>query len=45
VLDQNPADIYGLRLFIDGEWQTVVVDAQIPVDDKGIIFYAKPYRS
>lgn len=45
VLDKNPSDIYGVRLFIDGEWRTIILDAGLPVDDRGILYYAKPYRS
>jgi hypothetical protein len=32
VLDKNPSDIYGVRLFIDGQWQTIILDAHFPVD-------------
>jgi hypothetical protein len=28
---KNPSDIYGVRLFIDGKWQTVTLDVQFPV--------------
>jgi len=45
LLDKNPSDIYGVRIFIDGEWKEIILDAQFPVDERGILFYAKPYRS
>jgi hypothetical protein len=31
VLLQNPSHLYAVRLFIEGQWQTVSLDLQFPV--------------
>jgi calpain-15 len=35
VLFKNPAHIYGVRLFIDGKWETIVVDTSFFIDRSG----------
>lgn len=37
---KNPASIYGIKLFIDGRWKTVITDAFFPVDSKNKLVYA-----
>jgi hypothetical protein len=32
VLLKNPASIYGIKLFIDGRWKTIITDAYFPVN-------------
>lgn len=44
MLDRNPASIYGIRLFIDGCWATVILDACFPVNTFGHFIYAKPHN-
>jgi calpain-15 len=44
VLDRNPASIYGIKLFIDGAWQTEILDACFPVNLFGHFIYAKPHN-
>lgn len=43
VLDKNPSSIYGIRLFVDGKWETVALDATFPIHPLSENFaYAKP---
>lgn len=44
VLDRNPASIYGIRLFIDGMWETVITDACFPINQYGHFLFAKPHN-
>jgi hypothetical protein len=44
VLDRNPASIYGIRLFVDGEWRTIITDACFPVNTFKHFIYAKPHN-
>jgi hypothetical protein len=36
--------MYGVRLFVDGSWETVITDARFPVNFHGRFVYAKPHR-
>lgn len=42
VLDKNPSSIYGIRLFVDGKWETIVLDARFPIDQFQRLIYGKP---
>lgn len=44
MLDKNPAAIFGVRLFIDGTWETIILDACFPVSPHGQFIYAKPHK-
>lgn len=44
VLDKNPISIYGVRLFVDGAWETIITDARFPVNFHGRFIYAKPHK-
>ena len=44
VLDKNPAHIYGVRLFIDGIWKTIILDACFPVYQNGGFCGAQPHH-
>jgi hypothetical protein len=35
VLLKNPVHLYGVRLFVCGEWKTVSIDLQFPIKEKG----------
>ena len=37
---RNPSSIYGIKLFIDGRWKTVITDSFFPVDQKNKLVYA-----
>jgi calpain-15 len=45
VLNKNPAHIYGVRLFIDGIWKTIVLDACFPCIDSNRFFGAQPHNN
>lgn len=45
VLDKNPAHLYGVRLFINGVWKTIPVDLCFPIDRKGVLCAAQPYKN
>lgn len=45
VLDKNPSHLYGIRLFINGVWKTIIVDACFPIDKRGILCAAQPYKN
>jgi calpain-15 len=38
---KNPSSIFGIRLFIDGRWKTVITDAFFPVDKNNRLVYAR----
>ena len=44
VLEMNPASIYGVRLFVDGAWETIITDARFPVNYHEHFVYAKPNK-
>jgi hypothetical protein len=41
VLLRNPASIYGIKLFIEGRWKTIITDAFFPVDADNKLVYAR----
>ena len=45
VLQKNPSHIYGVRLFVDGIWNTVAVDCCFPLNEKGKFCGAQPHHS
>jgi calpain-15 len=44
VLDKNPSHLYGVRLFVDGKWITIVVDACFPITKEGALCAAQSYK-
>ena len=45
VLEKNPSHLYGVRLFIEGQWVTVLLDACFPIDSDGRFCAAQPHHS
>ena len=44
VLEKNPSHIYGVRLFIDGIWKTIILDACFPINQYGSLCGAQPHH-
>lgn len=44
MLEKNPAHIYGVRLFIDGAWKTLILDGCFPVYGNGALCGAQPHH-
>jgi len=44
VLEKNPSHLFGVRLFIEGSWRTVVLDACFPVTRHGMFCGAQPHH-
>ena len=44
VFEKNPAHIYGVRLFIDGMWKTIILDGCFPADRFGNLVGAQPHH-
>ena len=44
VLEKNPAHIYGVRLFIDGIWKTIILDACFPIYHNRTFCGAQPHH-
>lgn len=45
VLDKNPSHMYGVRLFVNGQWKTVMLDLCFPIDQRGNLSAAQPYKN
>ena len=45
MLDKNPSHLYGVRLFVNGKWKTILVDLCFPVDKYGKLCAAQPYKN
>lgn len=45
VLDKNPSHMYGVRLFVNGQWKTVLLDLCFPIDRSGHLCAAQPYKN
>ena len=45
VLDRNPSHLYGVRLFFNGQWKTVLLDLCFPIDRSGRLCAAQPYKN
>lgn len=41
---KNPSHIYGVRLFIDGIWKTIALDACFPINSNGTFCGAQLYN-
>jgi hypothetical protein len=44
VLEKNPSHLFGVRLFIEGAWRTILLDACFPVDRNGNFCAAQPHH-
>jgi calpain-15 len=44
VLEKNPSHLYGVRLFIEGLWRTIILDACFPVSRNGSFCGAQPHH-
>jgi calpain-15 len=44
VLEKNPSHLYGVRLFIEGAWRTVLLDACFPINRFGGFCGAQPHH-
>jgi calpain-15 len=44
VLDKNPSHLYGVRLFVNGVWKTILLDLTFPIDKYGKLCAAQPYK-
>lgn len=44
VLEKNPSHFYGVRLFIEGVWKTIILDACFPVNRNGSFCAAQPHH-
>ena len=44
MLEKNPSHLYGVRLFIEGMWRTIILDACFPVNRNGGFCAAQPHH-
>ena len=44
VINNNPSNLFGVRLFIEGSWTTILLDARFPVKE-GEFVGVKPPKS
>lgn len=45
VLEKNPSHIFGIRLFIEGEWKTVALDGRFPLNRNNRFCGAQPHHN
>jgi hypothetical protein len=45
VLEKNPSHLYGVRLFVNGVWKTILLDACFPINKDHVLCAAQPYKS
>lgn len=43
MLEKNPSHIFGVKLFIDGIWRTIPLDACFPFN-RGVFYGAQPHH-